>query len=50
MKKNKWLNNLKNGTGQDAQSWRGNPYPPQPPSESKLALVKWCKAQGLLDK
>ena len=46
--KTKWLNNIKNGTGQDHPSWRGNPYPPQPPTPAKIALVAWCKANGLL--
>lgn len=45
----KWLNGIKNGTGKDAQSWRGNPYSPQPPSPAKVALVRWCKAAGLLE-
>jgi len=48
--KTKWLNNIKNGTGKDSQHWLGDHRDKLPPSPEKVALIKWCKAAGLLGK
>ena len=49
MNKSKWLNNIKNGTGQDAPTWRGD-HRPRPTGDTwtKRALLENLRRAGLI--
>ena len=49
MKTSKWLNGLKNGTGSDSSTWRGD-HRPRPTGDSwtKAILVQNLRKLGLI--
>jgi hypothetical protein len=49
MNKTKWLNGLKNGTGQDSPTWRGDHRPrPMGDTWTKAILVAHLRRAGLI--
>lgn len=47
--KTPWLNNTKNGTGQDSSTWRGDTRPrPLGDTWTKAALVEHLRRAGLI--
>lgn len=47
--KTPWLHSIKNGTGQDSPTWRGDHRPaPMGDVWTKIALIKYLRQAGLI--